>query len=146
MMRQHRQHVTERLARFVAAHRGERLPPAVEHQARRLLLNAAAASLAGHDHPAIERLREWAIDGVTTGAARLLWHGDRTTGDRAALVNGAMLEVLDFNETHIEAFVHPTAPVWPAVQATAERSGASLARCLRQPPWASRSSWRWRRC
>ena len=102
----------------------------MEHQARRLLLNAAAASLAGHDHPAIERLREWAIDGVTTGAARLLWHGDRTTGDRAALVNGAMLEVLDFNETHIEAFVHPTAPVWPAVQATAERSGASLGEVL----------------
>lgn len=122
--------MTERLARFVTAHRGKRLPGAVEHQARRLLLNAAAASLAGHDHPAVERLREWAIDGVATGAARLLWRGDRTSGDRAALVNGAMLEVLDFNETHIEAFVHPTAPVWPAVQAAAELSGASLAEAL----------------
>jgi len=94
------------------------------------LLNAAAASLAGHDHPAIARLRDWALDGVAGGAARLLWHGDRTSGDRAALVNGAMLEVLDFNETHIEAFVHPTAPVWPAVQATAELAGASLADAL----------------
>ena len=122
--------VTERLARFATAHRGGRLPGAVEHQARRLLLNAAAASLAGHGHPAIERLREWAIDGAATGAARLLWHGDRISGDRAALVNGAMLEVLDFNETHIEAFVHPTASVWPAVQATAELAGASLADAL----------------
>ena len=123
--------VTERLARFVTAHRRDRLPRTVEHQARRLLLNAAAASAAGHDHPAIERLRGWAIDDVAGGGARLLWHGDRTSGDRAALVNGAMLEVLDFNETHIEAFVHPTAPVWPAVQATAELSGASLADALR---------------
>ena len=123
--------VTERLARFVTTHRRDRLPGDVEHQARRLLLNAAAASVAGHDHPAIERLREWAIDGVEGGAARLLWHGDRVGGDRAALVNGAMLEMLDFNETHIEAFVHPTAPVWPAVQATAELSGASLADALR---------------
>ena len=106
------------------------LPEAVIRQARRLLLNAAAASAAGHDHPAIGRLREWALDGVTGGAARLLWHGDRTSGDRAALVNGAMLEVLDFNETHIEAFVHPTAPVWPAVQAAAELSDASLADAL----------------
>ena len=122
--------MTERLARFVTARRTERLPGPVERQARRLLLNAAAASLAGHDHPAIERLREWALDGAAGGAARLLWHGDRTSGDRAALVNGAMLEVLDFNETHIEAFVHPTAPVWPAVQATAESSGASLADAL----------------
>ena len=122
--------VTERLARFVTTHRRDRLPGDVEHQARRLLLNAAAASAAGHDHPAVERLRKWAIDGVAGGAARLLWHGDRTSGDRAALVNGAMLEVLDFNETHIEAFVHPTAPVWPAVQATAELSGASLADAL----------------
>jgi len=122
--------VTGRLAAFVTACPASRLPHAVQHQARRLLLNAAAASLAGHDHPAIERLRDWALDGVAGGAARLLWHGDRTSGDRAALVNGAMLEVLDFNETHIEAFVHPTAPVWPAVQATAELAGASLADAL----------------
>ena len=119
--------VTERLADFVMVHGASPLPDAVQHQARRLLLNAAAASASGHDHPAIRRLREWAIDGIAGGAARLLWHGDRTSGDRAALVNGAMLEVLDFNETHIEAFVHPTAPVWPAVQATAELAGASLA-------------------
>ena len=106
------------------------MPGPVQQQTRRLLLNAAAASVAGHDHPAIERLAEWAIDGVAGGDARLLWSGDRTTGDRAALVNGAMLEVLDFNETHIEAFVHPTAPVWPAVQAAAELSDASLADAL----------------
>ena len=122
---------TGRLAGFLVDMRTERLPGVVEHQARRLLLNAAAASAAGHDHPAIERLRGWAIDGVAGGAARLLWHGDRVGGDRAALVNGAMLEALDFNETHIEAFVHPTAPVWPAVQATSELSGASLADALR---------------
>ncbi len=121
---------TGRLAGFLVGMRTERLPGDVGHQTRRLLLNAAAASVAGHDHPAIERLREWAIDGAAGGAARLLWHGDRTSGDRAALVNGAMLEVLDFNETHIEAFVHPTAPVWPAVQAAAELSGASLADAL----------------
>ncbi|MYI19489.1 MAG: MmgE/PrpD family protein, partial [Acidimicrobiia bacterium] len=121
---------TGRLAGFLAGMGTERLPGEVEHQARRLVLNAAAASVAGHDHPAIGRLREWAIDGAATGAARLLWHGDRTSGDRASLVNGAMLEVLDFNETHIEAFVHPTAPVWPAVQATAELSAASLADAL----------------
>ena len=121
---------TGRLAGFLVGMRTERLPGDVEHQARRLLLNAAAASLAGHDHPAVERLREWAIDGDGGGSARLLWHGDRVGGDRAALVNGAMLEVLDFNETHIEAFVHPTAPVWPAVQATAELSGTSLADAL----------------
>ncbi|MCY3560361.1 MAG: MmgE/PrpD family protein [bacterium] len=118
--------VTERLADFVMVHGASPLPDEVRHQARRLLLNAAAASAAGRDHPAIWRLREWALDGIATGGARLLWHGDRTGGDRAALVNGAMLEVLDFNETHIEAFVHPTAPVWPAVQATAELAGVSL--------------------
>lgn len=122
--------MTGRLAGFVADARTRPLPADVQHQIRRLLLNAAAASLAGHDHPAVGRLREWALDGAGSGAARLLWHGDRVSGDRAALVNGAMAEVLDFNETHIEAFVHPTAPVWPAVQATAEQSGASLADAL----------------
>ena len=121
---------TGRLARFVTAHRAVPLPESVQQVARRLLLNAVAASLAGAGHPAVGRLGAWATDGVAGGAARLLWSGDRTTGDRAALVNGALLEALDFNETHIEAFVHPTAPVWPAVQATAEISGASLATAL----------------
>ena len=121
---------TGHLARFVTAHRAAPLPESVQQMARRLLLNAVAASLAGAGHPAVDRLGAWATDGVVGGAARLLWSGDRTTGDRAALVNGALLEVLDFNETHIEAFVHPTAPVWPAVQATAEISGASLATAL----------------
>ena len=122
--------VTEHLAGFVTARREGLLPEAVQRQARRLLMNAVAASVAGHDHPTIGRLRAWATDGVSGGSAHLLWLGDRTTGDRAALVNGAMLEVLDFNETHLEAFVHPTAPVWPAVQATAEASGASLSGAL----------------
>ena len=121
---------TERLAGFLVGRRAEPLPGDVQHQVRRLLLNASAASAAGHDHPAIERIREWAIGDVPCGGARLLWRGDRTSGDRAALVNGAMLEVLDFNETHVEAFVHPTAPVWPAVQAAAEVSGSSLSEAL----------------
>ncbi|MCY4101749.1 MAG: MmgE/PrpD family protein [bacterium] len=119
--------VTGCLADFVTAHRKASLPQSVQQVARRLLLNAVAASLAGAGHPAVSRLGAWATDAVPGGDARLLWSGDRTTGDRAALFNGALLEVLDFNETHIEAFVHPTAPVWPAVQATAEISGASLA-------------------
>ena len=118
--------VTGRLARFLSEARAQPLPEPVLHQTRRLLLNAAAASVAGHDHPAVRRLAAWATGGVESGEARLLWLGDRTFGDRAALVNGAMLEALDFNETHLDAFVHPTAPVWPAVQATAEVSGTSL--------------------
>ena len=73
---------TGRLAGFLVGMRTERLPGDVENQARRLLLNAVAASVAGHDHPAIVRLRDWAIDGVAGGAARLLWHGNRTSGDR----------------------------------------------------------------
>ncbi len=93
-------------------------------------MNAVAASAAGHDHPAVRQLQAWSTDDMTDGPAHVLWLGERTSGDRAALVNGAMLEVLDFNETHMEGFVHPTAPVWPAVQATAEASGASLAEAL----------------
>ena len=123
--------VTGRLAGFLGEAWAGPLPAAVLHQARRLLLNAAAASLAGHDHPAVRRLAAWATGGDGGGEVRLLWHGDLVVADRAALVNGAMLEALDFNETHLEAFVHPTAPVWPAVQAAAEMSGGSLGEALR---------------
>ncbi len=119
--------ITQRLACFLAE---ATVPPGAQRQARRLLLSGLAASAAGCDHPDVGRLRAWAGCEASDGPASVLWHGDRPAGDRAALVNGTMMEVLDFGETHIDAFVHPTAPVWPAIQAAAESVGASLAQAL----------------
>jgi 2-methylcitrate dehydratase PrpD len=48
----------------------------------------------------------------------------------AALVNGVASHVLDFDDTHATAFIHPSAPVLPAALALAEARGASGAALL----------------
>lgn len=122
---------TKRLAQFLGSYRDRALPEQVMHQTGRLVLNGLAASIAAFDHPATRILQRWAQANASgQSGARLLWLGDSTTIDNAAVVNGAMMEMLDFNETHIEAYVHPTAPVWPAVQAVAEMSNRTLAETM----------------
>jgi 2-methylcitrate dehydratase PrpD len=43
----------------------------------------------------------------------------------AALVNGAMSHVLDFDDTHLAALMHPSAPLLPALFAFGESEGTS---------------------
>jgi 2-methylcitrate dehydratase PrpD len=54
-----------------------------------------------------------------------LWFGDRLTPEYACVVNAALFEVLDFNETYIPTFQHAVSGVLPAVLATAEALGSS---------------------
>ncbi len=48
----------------------------------------------------------------------------------AALVNGVASHVLDFDDTHATAFIHPSAPILPAALALAETRGLSGAALL----------------
>ena len=52
--------------------------------------------------------------------ASLLWFGDKASAEHAAIVNGALFEVLDFNDTYIPCFMHATSGVLPAALAMAE--------------------------
>ena len=118
--------VSERLVGFMRAQAARGVPRPVLHEALRLLINQLKASVGATTHPAIHTLREWAIaDGHGERSAAILWFGDRATPEQAAVVNGALFEVLDFNDTYIPTFMHATSGVLPAVFAAAEETGAS---------------------
>jgi 2-methylcitrate dehydratase PrpD len=51
--------------------------------------------------------------------------GRRTGAGSAALANGVLIHALDFDDTHPEALVHPTAVVFPAALAIGEKERAS---------------------
>lgn len=122
----------ERIAVWALSWHRSTLPPEVNRQMRLLLLNGLAASAAAMDHPWLRLLEGW-VSTVAPGeaGASIMWKKRSTKTGEAALVNGAMMEILDYNETHLDAFVHPTAPVWPAVQAAAEDRGASFSEALK---------------
>ena len=118
--------VAGRLAAVLVAGRSAGVAADERHEAKRLLLNQLKASVGAADHPAIAALRDWTLEAGSTGRqAHVLWLGDTTASEQAALLNAALFEVLDFNETHLGTYVHATSAVAPAVLAEAEVHGGS---------------------
>ena len=120
-----------RMAKWAVSAHNRPLPDPIRGVMDRLLVNGLAASAAGAAHPGMNLLRDSVKAEGGSPVATVLWTGERVSVPQAALVNAAMMEVLDFNETHLEAFVHPTSPVCPADQATAESRDLSLDAALR---------------
>jgi len=84
-----------------------RRAPEVIHEARRLLINQLKASVGATDHPAVEILLRWALEtGGASNDAHVLWFGGRMAAEQACVINAALFEVLDFNETYIPTFQH----------------------------------------
>jgi 2-methylcitrate dehydratase PrpD len=116
--------VSERLVAFTREWSTRGVPPEVIHEARRLLINQLKASVGATDHPAVEILLRWALEtGGASNDAHVLWFGGRMAAEQACVINAALFEVLDFNETYIPTFQHAVSGVLPAVLAQAEARG-----------------------
>lgn len=122
--------LSSELAEFVAGTEFESLPPEAVTQAKRAILDTLGVALAGcrEEGPAIvaEQARR------TGGAqeAMVLGRPFRAPAAEAALVNGTSAHALDFDDVNFSMRGHPSAPLLPAVLATAETAGASGARLL----------------
>lgn len=126
--------VVERLVGFVRQQLAAGVPSAAIHEANRLLINQFKASVGATDAQAVKILRRWAaaVSG-SCGDTTILWFGDRVAAEQAAVVNAALFEVLDFNETYIPTFQHAVSGVLPALLAEAEtgkQSGADVLAAL----------------
>ena len=118
--------VTERLVAFMREWQARGVPQSAMHEATRLMLNQLKASVGATDHPAVRILHDWATAGVRQpNDTQILWFGTRAPAAQAAAVNGALFEVLDFNDTYIPCFMHAVSGVLPAVLAAAEQGGQS---------------------
>lgn len=120
------------LAKFAgdAVNGGTPVPHAVAEQCRNVMLNAAAVALAGAAHPEGVALSRFARSMGGNGRCTIIGMGFRTSPVYAALVNGTLVRLLDFDDNPLNATSHPTAAVFPAVLALGEMHGASGARVL----------------
>ncbi len=118
--------VTDRLVAFLREQRVQGVPDAPRHEAKRLVLNQLKASVGATGHPAVRRLHDWRTGAATPGdTAHVLWTGLATSTEHAAMVNGALFEVLDFHDTYIPTYLHAVSGVLPAVLAAAEPLGST---------------------
>ncbi|HVL33152.1 MAG TPA: MmgE/PrpD family protein [Actinomycetota bacterium] len=111
------------LAEFVASVRYDDIPDAVAHAAKRHVLDTIGVALAaagtGSAAPSVDMTRSWA------GAreSSVIGYDFAAPAPYASLVNGTLAHALEFDDTHVESVVHPSAVVVPAALAVAEEVG-----------------------
>ena len=116
----HRSGVTQSLAHYIVATRWEDVPSPVRHQAKRSLMNFFAVAFAGcRTGPVETALRSLAQFSGGRQAA-LVGRTERIDALSAAFLNAAAANVHDFCDTHLRTVIHPSAPVVPALMASAE--------------------------
>jgi 2-methylcitrate dehydratase PrpD len=110
---------------FLARSRWTDIPDGIRHEAKRSLLNIIGTSLGAASHPDLERLVRLIAGVAGPPRATLFGRSDRMDILNAAFVNAISGNLLDFDDTHLETVIHPSAPIAPALFALAEERGFS---------------------
>jgi 2-methylcitrate dehydratase PrpD len=122
--------VGQHLGQFVAASRWDVLPLSLRHEAKRSLLNFVGCAL-GVAHMLPIDLAMRVLESLS-GADRVTVLGRAQQLDvlNAAFINAISANLLDYDDTHLQTVIHPTAPVAPATLALAEQRGLAGAAML----------------
>jgi len=121
-------HETATLAAYVADLKFEDIPDAVLMRAKTLTLDFLGSAIRARSEaestPSIlKMIAALQLDGK--GEATVFGDDRQWTPAIAALLNGALGHSLDFDDTHADSSLHPSAPVVPAAFAVGEMVGAS---------------------
>jgi 2-methylcitrate dehydratase PrpD len=118
------------LGRFIAASRWEDLSPALRHEGKRSLLNFFGGALGVAQDPAVQGAIQVMAPFSGPDRATVIGRSERLDAMGASFVNTVAANLLDFDDTHLETVIHPTAPVAPPLLALAELRGFSGAEVL----------------
>lgn len=117
--------ISSRLAEFAAGFSYDAIPAKVRERARYLILDAVGIALASTHYEFAHRM----LSGISAmsdgGNCALIGMRQRLPLRDAVLMNGVLVHGLDYDDTHIEAIVHPTASALPCALGLAEHVGAS---------------------
>jgi 2-methylcitrate dehydratase PrpD len=114
---------TDTAIQFILQATWANLPGEVQHQARRCLLDALAALIAGTDTPVARLMADFAVEQHAGDEATLLVDGRRVSLVGATLANGFAANALDIDDGYRPIKGHPGACVLPALLAAAEHHG-----------------------
>lgn len=115
---------SEEMARFVVGLTMADVPAAVRSVARVHLLDGLGIALASSAMDFAETVHEAATQLGAGDDAHVIGFGTGLPAASAALVNGTLVHGLDFDDTHIEAIYHATAPALAAALAVGEAENA----------------------
>ncbi len=121
--------ITESLAQFVVDSRMEDFPAEVIEAGKKCLLDWMGVAFGGMKDPSIKIMTDLIKEMGGKRQASVLGYGMKTNVLNAALINGTMSHVLDYDDAHSGTRSHPSAPLVPALLSVAEwrkQSGSEL--------------------
>jgi 2-methylcitrate dehydratase PrpD len=116
---------TERLGSFVAAVSSNEINEALHHEAKRSLLNFFACALGAASEEAIGSAIDVLQPFSGPATATLVGRKEKLDAANACFINAVAANFYDFDDTHLNTVIHPTAPVAPVVLALSEGQGFS---------------------
>ncbi|MDN5347982.1 MAG: hypothetical protein PWP65_1546 [Clostridia bacterium] len=119
------QNLTLQLAENILSTDFDRLPPEVVREARRGFFNWLGVAIGACRHETIDILISMAGFAGAKEQASVLGREEKTNIFFAALINGTSSHTFDFDDTHLDTILHPSAPVAPAALAVGEYYGLS---------------------
>jgi 2-methylcitrate dehydratase PrpD len=111
--------ITESLATFVVETPLDRLSEETLHSAKRCLMDWLGVALAGSPHESVSILLDF-LGKDKAGECKVIGRNVKIDCLNGALVNAYMAHVLDYDDTHLYSFAHPSAPVLSAIMALGE--------------------------
>ena len=117
--------ISERLAAFVLGVALERIPASVALRAKHLILDAVGCAFAARREEFAARIAASVARMSGPGTRGVIGMAMRLPPRDAALVNGALLHGLDYDDTHAAGVLHLTVSTFPAALAVAAQVGAS---------------------
>lgn len=111
---------TMRLARCVVETPVAQIPDAVLHQGKRCVINMLAVALHATQDPALQIILDVLAAEGGAKRASVLGVAIRTSLQNAAMANGLLAHLDDYDDTFFPTVLHPSAPTIPAALAVAE--------------------------
>lgn len=116
---------TEKLVSFVNDTNYDHLPKEAIRRAKHCLLDGLGVTLAGYRHPAAKIVLNYAKNLGGNPHATVIGSGFKTLLPLAALINGIMCHVMEFDDTNWEVRGHLTAVLLPTILAVGEKIRAN---------------------
>ncbi len=91
------------------------------HEAKRCLMDWFGVVLGGSTHKGVDIILKTLDELGIAKQATIIGRKEKTDVLHAAFINSYMSHVLDYDDTHLDSFVHPSGPVWATIVALSEK-------------------------
>ena len=117
--------MTQKLAEFITTTDSSKIPSVAYEHAKVAFMDWLAVTIGGMDDPLVAKLI--AVEETLGGnpQATIIGHNMKKSVSQAALINGASSHVLDYDDTLVSFFGHPSVTLFPSLLSLSEWKGKS---------------------